>query len=90
MIEVIVTREFEKRYRKLPGFIQKKAEKQEQLFRQNPFHPSLNTEKLEPKNRKVWSFRVDRHYRIFFRFLDGQTVLLLTIGPHDWVYKLKF
>ena len=68
-----------------------KAEKQENLFCKNPFHPSLHTEKLEPKGRQVWSFRIDKNYRIVFRFLEEKDkVLLLTIGPHSWIYKLKF
>jgi mRNA-degrading endonuclease RelE of RelBE toxin-antitoxin system len=89
-MEIILTREFEKRYEKLSLFIQKKAEKQTDLFSKNPFHPSLHTEKLNPKNKEVWSFRIDRQYRIFFRFLDANRVLFLTAGPHEWIYNLKF
>ncbi len=90
MIEVVLTDEFVKRYQKLPLAIQKRSEKREMLFRQNPFHPTLHTEKLEPKGGQVWSFRVDIKYRIIFRFINGKTVLFLTIGPHDWIYKIKF
>jgi mRNA-degrading endonuclease RelE of RelBE toxin-antitoxin system len=90
MIEVRVTREFEKRFRDLPVLTQRRAEKQERLFRENPFHPSLHTEKLQPKEREVWSFRVDRSCRIIFRFLDGKTALFLTVGPHDWVYRMRW
>ncbi len=89
-MEIITTREFEDRYVRLPIIIQKRAEKQERLFCHNPFYPSLNTEKLEPKSKNVWSFRVDKSYRIIFRFVDSKTVLFLTIGRHDWVYRLKF
>ena len=89
-MRVITAAEFDKRYEKLPVFIQKKAEKQEKIFRSNPFHPSLHTEKLEPKKKELWSIRVDKSYRIIFRFIDGNTVLFLTVGPHDWIYKLKF
>lgn len=89
-MEIILTREFEKCYEKLSSFIQKKAEKQTDLFLKNPFHPSLHTEKLNPKNKEVWSFRIDRQYRIFFRFLDADHVLFLTVGPHEWIYNLKF
>jgi mRNA-degrading endonuclease RelE of RelBE toxin-antitoxin system len=89
-MDVVVTEEFRKRYLKLPAAIQKKAEKQEAIFRKNPFYPSLHTEKLEPKSKEIWSIRVDRSYRITLRFIDGNTVLFLTIGPHDWIYKLKF
>ncbi|HCB35698.1 MAG: hypothetical protein A2W52_00935 [Candidatus Taylorbacteria bacterium RIFCSPHIGHO2_02_49_25] len=68
--------------------IQKKAAKQQAIFSRNPFHPSLNSEEIAPKERAIWTFRVDRKYRIAFRFVDGRTVLLLTVGPHDWIYKL--
>lgn len=90
MTEIFVTEEFEKRYKKLPAFVKKKAERKEEIFRKNPFHPSLHTEKLEPKGKEVWSFRIDRKYRIFFRFINGNKVCFLTVGPHDWIYKLKF
>jgi mRNA-degrading endonuclease RelE of RelBE toxin-antitoxin system len=90
MLEVFATAEFEKRYRELPAPVRKKAVKQETLFRENPFYPSLHTEKLEPRNREVWSFRIDKKHRIIFRFLEENKVLLLTVGPHDWVYRFKF
>jgi mRNA-degrading endonuclease RelE of RelBE toxin-antitoxin system len=89
-MRIVTAAEFDKRYQKLPLIIQKKAEKQEKIFRSNPFHPSLHTEKLEPKNKELWSIRIDKSYRIIFRFIDGNTVLFLTTGPHDWIYKLKF
>ena len=89
-MRIILTAEFVSRYDDLPEKIQAKAEKQEKYFRENPFHPSLHTEKLEPRHKEVWSIRVDRRYRIAFRFIDGDTALFLTVGPHDWIYKLKF
>lgn len=88
MLEILVTKEFQNRYSKLPIAIQKKAEKQEKLFRQNPFYPSLHTEKLKPKGKQNWSFRVDKVYRIVFRFVSENKILFLTIGRHDWVYMI--
>ena len=88
VLTIILTEEFERRYQLLSPVIQKKAEKQERLFRANPFHPSLNTEKLQPREREMWSFRIDRRYRVLFRFINGQTALFLTVGPHDWIYKI--
>lgn len=90
MLEILVAEEFQKRYKDLPKQIQRKAEKQERIFCQNPFYPSLHTEKLEPRNKEVWSFRIDKKYRIFFRFVNSNKVLFLTVGPHDWIYKIKF
>lgn len=88
MITLLVSEEFERRFAELPKLLQRKAVKQQRLFSNNPFHPSLNTEKITPRWKEIWTFRVDYKYRIAFRFLNGKTVLLLTVGPHDWIYKL--
>jgi len=90
MIEVLVTNEFEKQYRRLPELIKLKAKKQERFFCENPFYPALHTEKIEPKSKQVWTIRVDKSYRIAFRFIDSKSVLFLAVGSHDWIYKLKF
>ena len=66
MVEIFTTEEFDKRYQNLPQSIQKKTEKREKILRQNPFHPSLHTEKLEPRGKQVWSLRIDKEYRILF------------------------
>lgn len=87
-MEIFLTEEFQKRYSELPTSVQKKAEKQEGLFRENPHYPSLHTEKLKPKKKEVWSFRIDKKYRIIFRFVDGGKVVFLTVGPHNWIYQI--
>jgi mRNA-degrading endonuclease RelE of RelBE toxin-antitoxin system len=74
----------------LPDAIKRKLQKQESLFRQNPHHPSLHSEKLEPKGRQIWSFRIDRRYRVLFRFEDRDTVVLLSVGSHEWIYRVAF
>ena len=38
----------------------RKFNKQLEIFKQNPRHPSLHTEALEPKSLKLHSFRIDR------------------------------
>ncbi len=86
-IAILYAEEFKKCYQELPVAIQKKAERREELFRTNPFHPSLRTEKLHPKDREVWSFRIDDNYRILFRFKDHNTVYLLAVGSHHWIYR---
>lgn len=87
MIEIFYTEEFRRRYQTLPLKIKKKAERREALFRNNLFHPSLHTEKLHPKAKEVWSFRIDESYRIIFRFKNTETVYFLTVGPHHWIYR---
>ncbi|MBU4369574.1 type II toxin-antitoxin system YoeB family toxin [Patescibacteria group bacterium] len=90
MMEVFTTQEFQDRYKDLPQSIQKKAERQERIFKRNPFYSSLHTEKLEPKGKQIWSFRIDKKYRIFFRFVSRNKATFLTVGSHDWIYKLRF
>lgn len=87
MLTVLVTEEFKQRYLELPPFIKEKARRRENLFRSNPFHPSLHTEKLNPKQQEVWSFRIDKNYRIIFKFYNPKIVYFLTVGHHQWIYK---
>ena len=89
-IEIVLAKEFEDNYAFLPLSIKKRAEKQEEIFKGNPFYPSLHTEKLIPKSKELWSFRINRKYRVVFKFLNKNTVVFLSIGPHDWIYKIKF
>jgi len=46
-----------------------KYEKARRLFENNPFHPSLRVELLEPKHRLIYSFRLDKKYRALFIYL---------------------
>lgn len=43
-----------------------KFEKQYNLLINNPRHPSLNIELLEPKDLGLYSFRLDQKYRVIF------------------------
>ncbi|MBI2023212.1 type II toxin-antitoxin system RelE/ParE family toxin [Candidatus Giovannonibacteria bacterium] len=87
MAEIRYTEEFLRRYKELPLSIQKKAERREKLFHENPYHSSLKTEKLQPAEREYWSFRVDRNYRIIFRFGGNNTIYFITCGHHNWIYR---
>jgi len=48
-----------------------KFNKAKKLFEQNPRHPSLNTEILEPHHHGIYSFGIDKKYRALF-FFDGE------------------
>ena len=60
----------------------KKFSKQLKLFSANPRHPSLHTEILQPKSLKLYSFRIDLHYRVFFVFISIEDVEIIDINPH--------
>lgn len=88
-MNIAYTKTFVSLYVRLPHIIKRSAQKQERLFRVNMFYPSLNTEKLSPKHKNLWSFRVDRTYRIVFHF-EGQEVTFLYIGHHKDIYRFDF
>lgn len=60
----------------------KKFDKQAQLFLQNPRHPSLHTELIEPKVLKIYSFRIDKQYRAIFLFSTKDQVEIVDINNH--------
>ncbi len=82
------TARFRKSYDALGKTVQKQLKKQVGLFVKDKFHPSLNTEKLEPKRENIWSMRVNKGFRLVFTFLDKEVVLFLDVGPYD-IYRRK-
>lgn len=60
----------------------RKFAKQINLFQNNPYHPSLRTEILEPKKLKLYSFRLDRKYRAIFIYCGENTVEIIDINCH--------
>ena len=57
-------------------------EKQKRLFENNPFHPGLNTEILEPKHLRIYSFRITKNFRAIFVYNDNQTIEVVDINNH--------
>ena len=62
--------------------ILKKWEKAKKLFENNPSHPSLNTELLEPKHRLIYSFRIDKKYRALFICLPEDKIEIIAVTKH--------
>jgi Txe/YoeB family toxin of Txe-Axe toxin-antitoxin module len=60
----------------------KKYEKAKKLFENDPFYPSLNTELLEPKDRLIYSFRLDRKYRVIFIYIGENEIEIITFTNH--------
>ena len=89
MIEIRYTDEFKKRFATLPTSIQKKAIKQIDIFKKYPMYPSLNNEKIEPKDNGLWTIRIDQKYRILYKYNKNNSVVLLTCGSHDWLYNIS-
>lgn len=60
----------------------KKLNKQIQFLEEKFNHPSLNTEKLEPKELNVYSFRIDSKYRAIFGITEIGEIEIIDINDH--------
>lgn len=85
-MKIVETARFRKSFIALEKETRKKVYKKFELFIKNTIHPSLHVEKLEPKTRNIWSFRIDKNIRVIFAWTDSRTILILDIGLHD-IYK---
>lgn len=56
--------------------------KQKKLFEINPFHPGLNTEILEPKYLRIYSFRITRSWRAIFVYVGKNEIEIVDINNH--------
>lgn len=64
----------------------KSIDKAISLFQNNLNDPKLKVHKLEGELKNYWSFSVDYHLRILFKFVSSNTVLFLDIGTHE-IYR---
>jgi len=71
---------FQDHYARLPANIRKKVDKQLLFLHQNIAHPSLRVKKM--RGLDCFEARVDRSYRFTFTKIEN-TLLLLSVGPHD-------
>lgn len=85
---IYVTSKFKRAYENLPQEIREKAAQRENLFRENPFHPLLETHRLHGKYKHYWAFSIDYTHRIMFQFLDATktNVAFINVGAHE-IYK---
>lgn len=74
---------FEKSFSRLPKQIKELVRKKDKRFREDAFHPSLETHKLSGELKNDWAYSVNRAYRVHFYFTDDHTVVYIDIGTHE-------
>lgn len=68
-------------YRNLDNSLRQRVRKSFQLWRKNPFHPSLHFKCIN-REEQLWSVRITRGYRAL-GILEEETVTWFWIGNHD-------
>ena len=74
---------FWRHYRELPEAVRKLADKNFELLKADPHHPSLHLKKVD----RLWSVRVGAHYRALGRD-GGEVINWFWIGSHADYDKL--
>jgi hypothetical protein len=67
-------------YRQLPRDVQELADKNHELLKTDPWHPSLHLKKVG-KTRQLWSVRVGMHHRAL-GMDKPEGIVWFWIGPH--------
>jgi len=80
------SKKFIKELRELPRDIIDLAIKKEEIFKDNPLHPSIRLHELHGKFRGIWSISITSNYRIIFERMKNGDILFISIGKHD-IYK---
>lgn len=83
------TEEFWKRFYELSPAEKESVRQKWQVFKENPFHASLGTHKIERLSaiakHTIWSVVIEDDLRVLFR-IDGSRVTTLDVGTHK-IYR---
>ncbi len=80
------TERFRKSYSRLPQSIQDQAQEAYQIFKKDPYHPSLNFKRVHSRE-PIYSARVSLDYRVV-GVLTKQDIVWFWIGSHSDYDKL--
>jgi len=75
------TKEFRKRFERLPRDVQEQAKAAYRLFKTNPHHPGLHFECID-RQESIYSVRIGLHYRAVGTW-EGDTIFWFFIGSHE-------
>ncbi len=76
-----LTKQFRKRFARLPRDIQDQAKADYRLFKEDPYYHSLHFKCIDSQE-SLWSVRIGLHYRAVGVW-EGDTILWYFIGTHE-------
>lgn len=77
-----VTKSFRKRLNQLPKSVQEQAEKTYDLWREDPYHNSLQFKRVSQR-QAIYSARISLNYRVLGLLESGNHIYWFWIGAHD-------
>lgn len=77
-----VTKTFRKRLHQLPTTVQEQAEKAYALWREDPYHTSLQFKRVSQR-QPIYSARISLNYRVLGLLESDDHIYWFWIGAHD-------
>ena len=86
MYELKYSKQFEKSVKKLPDKVKRQLSKQLMFLERDPKHSSLYSKKNHTASsvfkETIYESRIDKTYRIIWKYEDDKVILLLVAGNH--------
>lgn len=86
-MEIIYSKYFVKKYKKLPINIQKKFKEIRNIFMEDHYNSMLNIRSLRGSYAGKYSFNVTADYRVIFAYESDGVAILIDIDTHSNLYK---
>ena len=92
---ITISKRAKKELKDLPKDIQKKFKKQMEIFKQNPYYPSLQFKKYHSIKSNLWEIRINSKYRVILeQDIKNNEITadftIISVGKHDILDKGKF
>ncbi len=86
-MEYVLSKDFEKQFKKLPKKIKQKALAQLELFVIDPMDKALSNHKLGGEWTRYRSISITGDNRAVYKIEDEDVVRFIAIGPHSELYE---
>lgn len=83
MLEIVISKQFARQFRKLDQHLQEEVVEKLELFKDPVNHESLKVHKLSGRLAGKYSFSVNYKARVIFSYPIPSEALLLLVGSHD-------
>jgi len=87
-MRIVLSRNFEKDFKKLRPAEKQKFKERRNLFLKKPFDPILNNHPLKGKYKGYRSINIAGDLRVIFRMIEAETAIFIAINTHDRLYNL--
>ncbi len=86
MLNASFSKSFKKSLKKKDTFVQERARERIRLLREDPLNVLLNNHKLHGEYEGCNSINITGNFRVVFKYLNEEHILLIDIGTHPELY----